>query len=251
MAIDLTMWQWASLLLAGFLIGISKTGIAGLGGFAVAMFSLSLPTREAVGAVLPVLIVADIVAVLVYRRHADWSHLLRLFPWTAVGVVVGYVALGRINDRQVTMLVGAILLALVLLQQWRRRHSTTSASDSEKLPDNRFFSVGVGVLVGFTTMVANAAGPIMALYLLAMRLPKMVFVGTTAWYFMLLNLFKVPFSLGLGMITPASLALDLRLAPVAILGALSGRVLIRHIDQALFEKLVLGLTFLAALRLLF
>lgn len=250
MSIQLTVWQWASLLLAGFLIGISKTGIAGLGGFAVAMFSLSLPTREAVGAVLPVLIVADIVAVIVYRRNAVWSYLIRLFPWAAVGVVVGYVALGRINDRQVTMLVGAILLALVVMQWWRRRRPTP-ASEPAGLSDNQWFGAGVGVIAGFTTMVANAAGPIMALYLLAMRLPKLAFVGTTAWYFMLLNLFKVPFSISLGMITPTSLALDLWLAPVAILGALSGRVLLRYIDQTLFEKLVLGLTFLAALRLLF
>ncbi len=244
---DLTLWQWALLVLGGFLIGISKTGITGLGTFAVAIFSLSLPTRDAVGAVLPVLITADIVAVTVYRRHAVWSHLLRLFPWAAVGVLIGYVALGRTNDRQVTILVGGILLSLVVLQWWRQSGPSSVAGDP---PHNRWFSAGVGVLAGFTTMVANAAGPIMVLYLLAMRLPKLAFVGTTAWYFMLLNLFKVPFSLGLGLITPASLALDLRLAPAAILGALSGRVLIRHIDQTLFENLALGFTFLAALKLL-
>ncbi len=248
MPIDLTLWQWALLVLGGFLIGISKTGITGLGTFAVAIFSLSLPTRDAVGAVLPVLITADIVAVTVYRRHAVWSHLLRLFPWAAVGVLIGYVALGRINDRQVTILVGGILLSLVVLQWWRRQSGPSSVAGDP--PHNRWFSAGVGVLAGFTTMVANAAGPIMVLYLLAMRLPKLAFVGTTAWYFMLLNLFKVTFSLGLGLITPASLALDLRLAPAAILGALSGRVLIRHIDQTLFENLALGFTFLAALKLL-
>lgn len=248
MPIDLTLWQWALLVLGGFLIGISKTGITGLGTFAVAIFSLSLPTRDAVGAVLPVLITADIVAVTVYRRHAVWSHLLRLFPWAAVGVLIGYVALGRINDRQVTILVGGILLSLVVLQWWRRQSGPSSVAGDP--PYNCWFSAGVGVLAGFTTMVANAAGPIMVLYLLAMRLPKLAFVGTTAWYFMLLNLFKVPFSLGLGLITPASLALDVRLAPAAILGALSGRVLIRHIDQTLFENLALGFTFLAALKLL-
>ncbi len=249
MTIDLTLWQWALLLLAGFLIGVSKTGITGLGGFAVAVFSLSLPTREAVGAVLPVLITADIVAVLVYRRHVVWSYLFRLFPSAAVGVVAGYFALGWINDRQVTLLVGAILLTLVVLQWWRRQPLVPDANPID-VPHNHWFGAAVGVLAGFTTMVANAAGPIMALYLLTMRLPKLAFVGTTAWYFMLLNLFKVPFSVGLGLITPASLALDLRVAPLAILGALSGRILIRHIDQTLFENLVLAFTFLAAVKLL-
>src|SRR5688500_11189295 len=121
MPAQLALWQWALLLLGAFLIGVSKTGITGLGIFAVAVFALSLPARESVGAVLPVLIVADVVAVTAYRRHAVWSHLLRLFPWAVTGIVLGYLAMGRIDDRQVAILVGAILLALVGLQWWRTR----------------------------------------------------------------------------------------------------------------------------------
>jgi uncharacterized membrane protein YfcA len=251
MPAQLALWQWALLLLGAFLIGVSKTGITGLGIFAVALFALSLPARESVGAVLPVLIVADVVAVTAYRRHAVWSHLLRLFPWAVTGIVVGYLALGRIDDRQVALLVGAILLALVGLQWWRTRRLRSGAELADELPHSLWFTAITGILAGFTTMVANAAGPIMVLYLLAMRLPKLAFIGTAAWYFMLLNLVKVPFSVGLGLITPATLLLDLRLAPSAILGALSGRVLIRHINQRLFEDLALILTLIGALQLLF
>lgn len=90
----------------------------------------------------------------------------------------------------------------------------------------------------------------MILYLLAMRLPKMEFIGTSAWFFLFLNLFKVPFSYSLGLINPASLRIDLPLIPFAVLGALSGRAIIPHIDQKLFERLALALTLAAGIRML-
>jgi uncharacterized membrane protein YfcA len=252
MPIHLDAWQWATLVLATFLVGLSKTGISGIGTFAVAIFALVLPARESVGAVLPILICGDIVAVTAYRRHAVWAHLWGLFPCAVAGVILGYAALGRINAEGVAKLVGGILLVVVVLQWWRQRGTGWQSGDVEPhVPHRLWFVVAVGMLAGFTTMVANAAGPIMIVYLLAMRLPKMEFIGTGAWYFLLMNLFKVPFSSQLGLINPASLLLDLKLAPVAVVGALVGRALIPYIDQALFETLALVFTFLAALRLVF
>ncbi|MFM7581910.1 MAG: TSUP family transporter, partial [Caldilinea sp.] len=96
----------------------------------------------------------------------------------------------------------------------------------------------------------NAAGPIMVIYLLSMRLPKYVFMGTTAWYFFVINLFKVPFSYGLGLINADSAPISLLLIPAAVAGALTGRVLIRWIDQQLFELLAFGMTLIAGIRLL-
>ena len=251
MSMDLTAWQWALLILGAFLIGLSKPCIVGLGILAVAIFALVLPARESVGVVLLILISADVVAVAAYRRHAVVAHVARLFPWAAAGIVAGYAAMGRIDDRQVAKLVGGILLTLVVLQWWRQTRARRTAEPApEDIPTGLWFAATTGVLAGFTTMVANAAGPIMILYLLAMRLPKMQFIGTAAWYFLLLNLFKVPFSFHLGLINPASLLLDLKLAPVAVVGALSGRAIIRFIDQALFEMLALTFTVVAAVRLL-
>jgi uncharacterized membrane protein YfcA len=249
MPVYLDAWQWALLALAAFLAGLSKTGISGIGTFAVAIFAIVLPARESVGAVLPILICADVVAVIAYRRHAVWPHLLRLFPWAALGIILGYTALGRIDGGQVGPLVGSILLVVVALQWWRQRRATRQGGELE-VPRSLVFVAVTGILAGFTTMVANAAGPIMVVYLLAMRLPKMEFIGTGAWYFLLLNLFKVPFSTQLGLINPLSLLLDLRLAPVAIAGALSGRALIPHINQRLFETLAVVFTVVAAIRLL-
>jgi uncharacterized protein len=246
---QLLAWQWATLILAAFMTGLSKTGIVGLSTLSVAIFALALPARESAGVVLLLLISADIVAVTVYRRHAVWSHLIRLFPWAGLGIVLGFLAVGRIDDTQVRRLIGVILLLIVVLQWWRQRQSRRNP-DEQRVPESLWFAATVGIAAGFTTMVANAAGPIMVLYLLAMRLPKMEFIGTAAWYFFLLNCFKVPFSYGLGLINPASLGIDLRLAPVAIAGALSGRAIIPYINQRLFELLALVFTLLAALRLL-
>lgn len=243
-------WQWSVAILGAFLIGVSKTSIAGLGTFAVALFALMLPARESVGVVLPILIAGDIVAVGAFHRHALWSHLWRLFPWAILGILIGFYALGRVDNQQMETLIGAILVALVVIQFWRSR-SLRMAIDAEVVPHNLLFISVVGVVAGFTTMVANAAGPIMILYLLAMRLPKLEFIGTGAWYFLILNVFKVPFSYQLGLINPASLSLSLLVAPVAIIGALLGRQVIKHIDQSLFERLALVFTLLAALKLLF
>jgi uncharacterized membrane protein YfcA len=248
--VTLEPWQWLFAFIGAFLIGLSKTGIAGLGVFAVAVFALILPARESVGVVLPILITADVVAVSSYHRHAMWSHLWRLFPWAVVGIIIGFLALGRIDNQQVEKLIGAILVVLVVIQYWRGRANQTTESEVVRVPQNVWFVAGVGIVAGFTTMVANAAGPIMILYLLAMRLPKMEFIGTSAWYFFILNLFKVPFSYQLGLINTSSIPLDLLVAPLAIVGALFGRRIIKHIDQKLFETLALSLTFIAALRLL-
>jgi uncharacterized membrane protein YfcA len=247
---QLEIWQWALACLGAFLVGLSKTGIAGLGILSVALFALILPARESVGIVLVVLICGDIVAVTAYRRRANWGHLLRLFPWTALGVVLGYFAVGQINDTQIKRLIGGIILAILIVHVVRRR-MTSSAGQSAEPRVAPWFAPIVGIIAGFTTMVANAAGPVMILYLLGMGLGKMEFMGTSAWFFLAVNLFKVPFSAALGLIYPGSLLIDLPLAPFAVGGALFGRAIIGRLNQQLFETLALVLTAVAAVRLLF
>jgi uncharacterized protein len=241
----LELWQWALGALGAFLVGLSKTGIPGLGILNVAIFALVFPARESVGLVLVILICGDIVAVTTYRRDASWPHLLRLFPWAAAGIVAGYFALGQVDDWQMRHLIGIILLCLVVLQFVRSRR--TAALGSEAPPPAAWLAPIAGITAGFTTMVANAAGPVMVLYLLAMRLPKILFIGTAAWYFLLLNLFKVPFSTSLGLINVASLGVSLLLGPFAMLGALVGRPIAERLNQRVFELIALGLTFVAAL----
>jgi len=276
------IWQWALLALGAFIVGLSKTGVAGLGILFVVIFGSVLPARASVGVVLPILISADIVAVTAYRRHAEWHHLWRLFPWTAAGVVLGTIALGRIDDVQARKLIGAIVLAMAMVHFWRhwRARVAANAANAANARGEDALAVGIetgidagaldaagpvvaavpvagigfvviiGMMAGFTTMVANAAGPVMILYLLAMRLPKLAFIGTAAWFYLAVNVFKVPFSLYLGLITFDSLRFLAVLAPFAITGALFGRVVLRYIDQKTFERLALIFSIVAGLRLL-
>lgn len=243
-------WQWAVAALAAVLVGVSKGGISGMGFLPVVIFAQVLPsTRQSTGFVLPLLIFGDIVAVLNYRRHTQWSHLWKLFPWTAAGVLAGYFAMGRINDRQAAKLIGLIVVGLVVLHLWRRRQVKLAGPGAE-LEHDWWFAPMIGVLAGFTTLVANAAGPLMAIYLLAMHLPKMEFVGTGAVFFMLLNWFKVPFMVNLGLITTNSIKFNLFLAPAVLIGTFAGRWLLTRINQKWFENLALGLSAVGAMRLL-
>jgi uncharacterized membrane protein YfcA len=240
--------QWVCAITGALMVGISKTGISGLSVLAVALFAYVFPSsKQASGLVLPLLIFADVIAVFSYRAHAQWRHVWRVFPWTALGVVIGFVALGRISDRTTRWLIGGIILALSALSYWRRHRAVGNGADD---PIHWSAAIFVGVLAGFVTLVANAAGPLMAVYLLSMRLPKMHYVGTSAVFFMLLNLFKVPFMAFLGLITPASFTFNLYLLPAVLAGTLLGRWLIKRIAQNVFENLVLALSAIAGLLLL-
>lgn len=238
-------WEWGLAIVAALIVGISKAGIGGLGMLAVAIFAQLMPAKQATGMVLPLLCIGDLVAAASYRQHAKWKHIWRLFPWTAAGVVLGYFALDLVNERQAKLLIGGIVLSLVVMHVIRRRfagHETEHGS---------WFPPTIGVLAGFTTLVANAAGPLMAVYMLAMRLPKMDFVGTGAVFFLLLNFFKVPFMLHLGLINGDSFTLNLLLAPLVVAGAWFGRKLVMKIEQRSFENIALALSVIAGLKLLF
>jgi hypothetical protein len=245
--VNLDATQWECAVAVAIMIGIAKTAISGLGVLNVALLAYVFPSsKQATGFILPMLIFADCVAVLSYRRHTQWSYLWRLFPWTALGVVLGYVALGRISDRGARVLIGGIILLLVGVTYARRRRA--EAAESVELHWSA--AAFIGVLAGFVTLVANAAGPLMAIYLVAMRLPKMQYVGTAAVFFLLINLFKVPFMAALGLVTWESFRFNLLLAPAVLIGAFGGRWALARIDQKLFERLVLALSAIAGLLLL-
>ena len=171
--------------------------------------------------------------------------------WVVVGVVAGYLTLGRLSNLVVQRMIGGILLAMIVLHLWRQRRAGEGViSGPDQLPHTRWFGAMTGVLAGFTTMVANAAGPVMILYLLALGLPKLAFIGTGAWFYMCVNAFKVPFSVNLGLITQTSLGMDTLLLIPMVPGALLGPLIVEHINQRNFERMALVLTALATARLL-
>jgi len=242
-------WHWAVLAAGAMLVGLSKSGIPGIGILAVAVFQWIIPPKEATGLVLPLLLVGDIAAVATYREHTQWRHVFRLFPWTAAGVVLGYVVFSRIDDRAASLLIGAILLLMLALHLWRKWTTGEQRLEHGIETHGAWFAPLIGVGAGFTTLIANAAGPLMILYLLAMGLPKMKFLGTSAVYFFLLNLFKVPFMAHLGAINGPSLEVNLWLAPAVLAGSWLGRVVAGRVSQRAFEWIALALTFVSAMRM--
>jgi uncharacterized protein len=240
--------QWICAILGALMVGISKAGITGLGLLSIALFAHVFPSsKQASGLILPLLIFGDFVAVLSYRTHTQWRYIWKLMPWTAVGVVLGYFALGHISDRTTRNMIGVIIVSLCVLGFWRR-YLVVQSQESEAW--HWALAAALGIAAGFITLVANAAGPLMAIYLVAMRLPKMQFVGTVAVFFMVLNLFKVPFMVDLGLITVQSFKFNLMLAPAVFLGALAGRWILIRINQRLFEDLVLALSAIAGILLI-
>lgn len=275
---DLSTFSWLLVVLGALIVGFSKTALPGAGTLAAGAFALAMPAKESTAALLLLLIVGDMTALWVYRREPDWRTLVRLLPSAMVGVILGAFFFAAVDDMTVRVTIGVILLVLVTLTmarrlqaqrlqarrlQARRRAPSEAASEeaSSSAPAAQepgssrggaatAQGIGYGLLGGFTTMVANAAGPVMSLYLLMMRMPVMTFLGTSAWFFAVINLFKLPFSAGLGLFTAETLAMDALLIPVVLLAAFAGTRVARRIPQAVFDKLVLGLTVLAAIGLL-
>ncbi|MFD4958276.1 sulfite exporter TauE/SafE family protein [Microbacterium sp. NPDC058389] len=244
---DLAWWAWALLGVAAVVVGLSKTAVPGAGTIAVAIFAAVLPAKRSTGVLLLLLIVADIFAVTMYRRHADWKTLVRLAPAVVAGVLVGVVFLWFADDLWVKRTIGVILLAVIALTLWRRRVGAQVEGDGGS---HRVAAATYGTLGGFTTMVANAAGPVMSMYFLAARFEVKAFLGTAAWFFAIVNVFKVPFSIGIGIITVPGLLIDLVLVPLVVVAAFLGRWLADRMPQSVFEKLVIGFTIVGAVYLL-
>ncbi|MYY06955.1 MULTISPECIES: sulfite exporter TauE/SafE family protein [unclassified Streptomyces] len=250
----LTLWQLAALAAASALVGFSKTAVSGANTISLAVFAAVLPARESTGVLLPILIVGDVLAVLVYRRHAHWPTLLRLFPAVAVGVVAGTLFMMWADDATVRTSIGAILVFMAGVTIWRRRRTEAGGEPGE--PDGpptaaeRLKARSYGVLGGFTTMVANAGGPVMSLYLLSAGFRKLGFLGTSALFFLIVNVSKVPFSVGLGLIDGQTLLLDACMLLFVLPGAWLGRVCVDRINERLFERLVLAATVVGGLQLL-
>ncbi|MFG2379136.1 sulfite exporter TauE/SafE family protein [Streptomyces sp. NPDC048504] len=248
-------WEFAALAAAALLVGFSKTAVSGANTVSLAIFAAVLPARASTGVLLPILIVGDVLAVLTYRRHAHWPTLWRLFPAVAAGVVIGTLFLVWADDAVVRTSIGAILLFMAGVTLWRRRKAEAAEAaadepDSVTTRSGRAKARSYGVLGGFTTMVANAGGPVMSMYLLSAGFRKLGFLGTSAFFFLIVNVTKVPFSVGLGLIDGHSLVLDAALAAFVVPGALIGKWAVNRINQRLFEQLVIAATIIGGLQLL-
>jgi uncharacterized membrane protein YfcA len=242
-------WAWAALGVAAVVIGISKTALPGGSILAIALFAAVLPARTSTAATLLLLMVGDVFALLAYRRHAHWPTLLRLAPAVVAGLLLGFAFLALTGDGVVRRAIGVILLLMIAVTLWRRWRQ--ARAEQEAAARGGALLAGVyGTLGGFTTMVANAGGPVMSMYFLATRTPVQVFLGTSAWFFAIINVIKVPFLAGIGLFTGPVLLTDAILAPLVVLGARLGLRVARRLDQRLFDRIVIVLTILGAVYLL-
>lgn len=238
-------WYW--LMLCAMLIGMAKAGVKGMGMFAVPIMAAVFGGKVSTGLVLPMLSMADFFAVSYYNRHAEWKYIWRLLPAAIVGVAVGIWVGVVVGDKAFKGLIAVIIIASLVLLLVQER-----ATISSRLVSSWGFTSLFGVLGGFSTMIGNAAGPIMAVYLLATRIPKNNFIGTSAWFFLIINLFKFPFHVFVwGTITWDSFLLDLATLPAIILGITVGIQIVKVIPEKAFRYFVIGMTLIISLRLLF
>jgi uncharacterized membrane protein YfcA len=243
---SLSAAQWLLAFAGAFGMGISKAGFPGMSLVHVVVFAFIFGARTSTGIILPMLIAADVVAVRSFRQHAQWNYIRRMLPATIVGILVGFALMGRLDESLFSPLIGAIVLLLVVMQVVRMARPGLFGA----VPHSHVFAWTMGLLAGVTTMMANAAGPIFVLYALAVGLPKYELVGTGAWFFMIVNLSKVPLSAGLGLIGPNTLTLNLVLLPAVFSGIAIGRWMTKRVPQRLFDGLLLTFAAVAALRLI-
>lgn len=282
---DLAPHAWVMLVCAAVVIGLSKAALPGINTISIAVFAAVLPAKASTGIVLLLLIVGDVFALLSYRRHADWRALLGLLPSVLAGLALGAVFLLFANDDSVRRVIAVILLCVIALTLWLRwgpsrrargaargtadrgtdrgtaDHGTAAPNSAAETPGaastapahNRgglLERIWYGALAGFTTMVANAGGPVMSMYFFAARFQVLAFLGTAAWFFAVINLLKVPVAIGLGLITLDRAFISLTLAPAVIAGAFFGRWVAHRINQRAFEWVVVVGTVIGACYLL-
>ena len=242
----MSIGEWILAVAAALGVGIGKAGLSGIGMFHVLVFAFLFGARASTGVVLPLLLVGDVAAVRTFHQHARWDYVRRMLPPACLGVVLAAWFMRDLDETLYRPVIGWVTLSLSILQFVRMYRPGWLGN----VPHARWFAWTMGILAGAATMLANAAGPVFAIYLIAVGLPKMEFVGTSAWFFFIINVFKVPFSVALGLIRGRTLLVNLVLAPAVLIGVLAGRWLLERIPQRLFEHMLLGFAVLAALRLI-
>jgi len=241
---DLTATEWGIASFSAVVIGISKCGFPGVGLLSVVLFASIFGDKLSTGVLLPMLCLADVGAVILFKRHAVWQQVMRTLPIACLGVIIGaWMMHSIVADWAYRPFIAWTVLILVLLQIVHMLHPQLY----ENVPHSKFFAIAIGLLAGISTMMANAAGPIMGVYFLAVGLPKYQFTGSSAWFFLAINFFKLPFSAALGLVQADILLFNALLIPAVVLGFLLGRWLLDHMPQKLFDTLILLLAAVAAL----
>ena len=238
--------QWFLMAVCGMLIGMSKVGVPGVSMIVVPVLAYIFGGKQSTGVLLPILMMADVFGVSYYRRHAQWKYLIRILPWAFIGVGLALWVGELVNDEQFKEIMAILVFLCIGLMIWKDRRK-----GSQFFPDSWWFAASMGVLGGFATMIGNVAGPIFAIYLLAMHLPKNNFIGTQAWFFLIINISKFPLHVFIWKtIKMETLSIDLITLPAIALGAFLGIRLVKLIPDTTYRAFVFIVTALSAFLLL-
>jgi uncharacterized membrane protein YfcA len=246
MALDLSIWGWGLALLCGLMVGMAKTGVAGLGTLVVPIMAYIFGGMPSAGLLLPMLVMADIFGVSFYHRSAQWKYIFKLMPWAFLGIILGLLVGKSISSVQFKQLIGILVIISLAVMVWQE------FSGKEKNTPQQWWHAAIfGIAGGFSTMIGNAAGPIMSVYLISMGLPKNNFIGTAAWFFMIINVFKVPLQIWVWHnITLQSLSFNLMLLPAIAIGAFVGILIVKRITDKSYRWFVMFATLFSAIMLL-
>ncbi len=244
MSFDFTIIQWTILILSAMLIGMSKVGVPGVSLIVIPALAMIFGGKPSTGLLLPMLMLADIFGVTYYHRHADWKNLIRMFPWALGGLFLG-VWIGDIVNEYWFKKIISVLVFLSLGLMLRKK------KESLNYPNRWWFAPLMGILGGFATMMGNVAGPVFAIYLLAMDLPKSRFIGTTAWFFLIINFTKFPLQMFVwNNIKVDYILINLLLLPAIGIGAYLGILLVKRIPEQSYRTFVILITGISAFLLL-
>ena len=210
-------------------IGMAKTGLGGLGMIVVPVMANIFGAKSSTGILLLLLIMADFFGVRYYHMHADIRQLVKLIPSTIIGIVTGVFVGDQISDEYFQLLLVIVIISGVLMTVIK-----------VEIKERKIFSIIVGFLGGFVTMIGNAAGPIMSIYFLSMGFNKNKFIGTAAWFFLFVNLFKVPFHIFIWKTIDLEIFLfDLSLFPLILIGAIIGVWIVKKIPERPYKIFVI------------
>ncbi|PQV46020.1 hypothetical protein CLV33_11171 [Jejuia pallidilutea] len=242
---NLSIFQWVAVFLAAFILGFSKSGIKGIGIIIILILAFVFGEKASTGILLPMLISADIIAVSYYNRHTQWRFIKKLMPSMVIGVLVGVWVGDAISELLFKRIMAIIIIGSVGIMWFFEKRKTNA------IPQNKVFSNSAGFLAGFSTMIGNLAGPISNIYFLAMRLPKNEFIGTAAWLFFIINVFKLPFHFFVWKtVTKESLALNLILVPAVVIGFFLGARLVKLISNVNYRRFIIIVTALGGIIML-
>jgi len=243
--VNLNLEQFVAAFLGAYILGVSKAGVKGIAVLIVTLMAFAFGAKSSTGALMPLLITGDIFAIFYYHRHTKWVYLRRFLPWMMLGVLIGVFVGKDLPERifQITMAI-IILLTVLMLWWWGKK--------DRNVPTHWSFAGFTGTMAGVTTMIGNLAGAFSNIFFLAMRLPKNEFIGTAAWLFFFINLFKLPFHVFVWKtVTVETFEVYLYLLPAVIAGLLSGIFLVKKFTDDFFRKMILILTAIGAVLLFF